>query len=123
MIQRVTIAPPYSILFISGPEDFDTPDIRPESEVSIWSTPTCIAFGCRMFQDGETEITLAAAADVHTDLILRFDGRLETPSGQLDVSTAEDEPVISTRVESVKTRVWIWSDHPSEPDHVIIGLG
>ena len=123
MIQRVTIAPPYSILFISGPEDFEIPDIPRESEVAIWSTPMCIVFGCRMFQDGETEVTLAPAADMHPDLLLRFDGQLETPNGHLEVSTAEGQIVFGTKVEAAKTRVRIWSDHPSEPDRVIIGLG
>lgn len=118
-----SIAPPYSILFISGSEGFENPDIPRKSDVSIWSTPTCIIFGCRMFQDGETEITLASVAEVHPDFVPRFDGLLETPSGHLDVSTAEDQIVFSTKVEAAKTRVRIWSDHPSEPDHVIIGLG
>ena len=123
MSQTIKVAPPNSILFVSGPKDFEIPEIPRSGDVSIWSTPTCIIFGCRMFADGETEVTLCAADEVETDLPLRFDAMLETPHGALVVWTVEDEIVLRGEAPHGQTRVRIWSDHPLEPDHVIIGLG
>lgn len=123
MSSKAKIAPPNSILFISGPRDFEIPDILREGDVSIWSTSTCIAFGCRMFADGETELTLCSADEVSSRIPLRFDGMLKTPHGVVEVSTVEEEVVLRARVSSAETQLRIWSDHPTEPDFVIIGLG
>ncbi|MDJ0514338.1 MAG: hypothetical protein QNJ62_12935 [Methyloceanibacter sp.] len=129
MIQRVRIAPEYSILFVAGPEDNVLVPLCDKQDITIWSTETCIVFGCFAEIDGDTEVTLAPAAELQAgsvqrpDCVLRFDGELETPERELEVTTAADEVVMDTSVQSALTRVRIWSDHPKEPEHVFIGWG
>jgi hypothetical protein len=128
VIQRVKIAPEYSILFVAGPEDNVLVPLCDKQEVSIWSTETCVAFGCFVAQDGDTEVTLGAASELQTgstlraDCVLRFDGELETPERKLELTTAAAEIVLETEVQSALTRVRIWSDHPNMPEHVFVGI-
>ncbi len=76
-----------------------------------------------MFQDGETEVTLGAARDVDPGGPPVFDGVLETPSKAVIISTAEHETVMNANVPTQSTRVRIWTNHPTEPDRIIVGLG
>jgi hypothetical protein len=85
MRQTTRIAPANSMLFISGSRGVEIPDMPRESDVAIWSTPTCVIFGCRMFADGETEVTLCPADDVDTRLRPRFDAMLKTPDHEVVV--------------------------------------
>lgn len=129
MIQSVTIAPEYSILFLAGPEEDVEVPLCDKQDVAIWPTETCVVFGCFMYQDGDTEVTLAPTSELQTgsvlrpDCVLRFDGHLETPERRLELTTAAGDIVLETKVQSALTRVRIWSDHPKEPEHVFIGLG
>ena len=76
-----------------------------------------------MYQDGETEISLGPARDVDPGGRPVFDGALETPNRAVIISTAEHETVLNARVQSESTRVRIWTNHPTEPDRVVVGLG
>ena len=53
---------------------------------------------------------------------LPLDG-LETPSKAVIISTAEHETVMNANVPTQSTRVRIWTNHPTEPDRIIVGLG
>lgn len=39
------------------------------------------------------------------------------------VSTSEREVLLRCDVEGHFTRVRVWTDHPTEPDHILIVLG
>jgi hypothetical protein len=88
----------------------------------IWVTPSCIAVGCLAFMDGETEVTLGASAEVDPGGIVAFDGLLDTSNRAVVVSTIEGETVLRANVTGARTRVRIWTNDPSEPDEVVIGL-
>lgn len=128
MIQRVKIAPEYSMLFVAGPEDNVLVPLCDKQDVAIWSTETCVAFACFMYQDGDTEVTFAPTSELDAgsvlrpDCVLRFDGQVETPERRLELTTAADDIVLETEVPSELTRVRIWSNHPREPEHVFIGI-
>lgn len=122
MIQRVKIAPPYSILFLSGQEDSEIPDIPRESKVKVWSTPSCVVVGCYPEIDGETEIAVGPTNEVDPGYAPSFVGTLETPNRAIVVSTAEEEEVLEVPVEATETGLRIWLSHPQWPESVIIGL-
>ena len=92
----VRIAPPYSLIFVSDVDGGASPECT--GGKSLWATPSCIAVGV-------------------------FDGVLETPSKAVIISTAEHETVMNANVPTQSTRVRIWTNHPTEPDRIIVGLG
>ena len=98
-----------------------TPQITREH--SIWVTPSCVAFGCLMEQDGPTELTIGLAEQVGSPNLPAFDGLIETPLRIVVIFTAENQPVLHAGVPGIRTRLRIWTNHPTEPDKVVIGLG
>ena len=122
MIQRVKIAPPYSIMFLSGEEDCEIPDIPRKSKDLVWSTPSCIVVGCYPQMDGETEITVGPAHEVDPGYAPSFEGTLETPNCSIVVSTAEGKEVLEVSVAKRETALRIWQSHPQWPERVTIGL-
>jgi hypothetical protein len=74
-----------------------------------------------MFQDGETEVVLGRP--LNTKRRPAFDGFLETPGRKVVVWTNEWDKVLETSVPTARTRIRIWTNHPTEPDDVHIGVG
>jgi hypothetical protein len=62
MSQTIKIAPPNSLLFVSGPSN-DQPIDFSSIKTIRWN-PTCIAVSCLPFVDGETEVTLGFTDEV-----------------------------------------------------------
>jgi hypothetical protein len=120
MVHSVKVAPPYSLIFIADPEGGDTPECSPPAP--YWATPSCIAVGCLMYQDGDTEVSLGPTREVNPGGRPIFDGRLETPNRKVNVETAEGKLVLQADVQSESTRVRIWTNALQEPDRIIIGL-
>lgn len=121
MGRTIKISPPNSILFISDGRSGVAPQITKEKR--IWATSSCVAVGCLMEQDGPTEVTLGQADEIRSQEIPAFDGFLETPRRTVLVSTSENRSILEKNVTSERTRLRIWTNHPSEPDKVIIALG
>lgn len=109
------------MLFVSDVAGGLVPDIARDRH--IWATSSCIVFGCLMFLDGETDVVLGSWDEVAINSYPSFDGTLDTPNRMVMVSTVGWEVVLKMAVPKAKTRVGIWTNHPSEPDNVIIGLG
>src|SRR5262245_10340173 len=120
MSTTIRISPPNSILFVSDRDGGVTPEITREQ--SIWATPSCVAFGCLMEQDGPTELTIGAAEQVGSRDTPAFDDLIETPQRAVVVFTALNQPILHASVSGIRTRLRIWTNHPTEPDKVIIGL-
>ena len=114
------IAPPNSLLVVSDLHGGIPPAVTRGPR--LWWTPSCIMIGCLSFMDGETEVSLGRQ-EPHGATRPAFDGILDTPSKMVVVSTVEWTPILSTSVESTKTRVRIWTNHPTEPDDVWIAVG
>jgi hypothetical protein len=76
-----------------------------------------------MEQDGRTEIILGPADEVGRPDRPVFDALLDTPLRTVVVTTAENRSILQASVPSERTRLRIWTNHPAEPDEVIIGLG
>jgi hypothetical protein len=121
MVLTKKVAPPYSLIFIADPDGGTAPECSPPAP--YWATSTCIAVGCLMFQDGDTEVSLGKAHEVNPAGRPIFDNLLETPSLKVNVETAERELILQTDVPTVSTRVRIWTNELVEPDKIVIGLG
>src|SRR5262245_30868562 len=108
------IRPVNSLLFISDPAGGVVPEwVR---DVLILSTPSCISVGCYPEQDGPTEVILGTAQEVDAGAEPAFDGDLETPHGEVIVSTVERDTILQSKVTATRTRVPIWINHPRWPD-------
>ncbi|MET0724516.1 MAG: hypothetical protein ABWY64_27315 [Tardiphaga sp.] len=127
----IKVAPAHSIFFISDPA-YEVVSKVDGRTPTVWATPSCLAVGCLMFQDGETELTLLAGeeADRAAPLLVAdremeqvFEGSLETPGNVLVVSTSEKQVLLRLTVPSVTTRVRVWTNHPTEPEKITVLAG
>lgn len=121
MTQTLSIAPPNSIIFIADASGGLVPEFIATSP--ILSTESMISVGCLANVDGNTTITLGGVAEVGVAETPAFDGILVTPTGQLFVSTVEEEGILSAIVPMPKTRIRVWTNRAAEPDNIIIGWG
>ncbi len=120
-IQKRKVAPPNSLFVIDDSCDGIPPDTIPPSR--IVASSSLLYVGCLMFQDGPTEITLGAADEVPHEGMIAFDGVLETPNRQIWISTVDYTVVAKQHVGTLNTRVRVWTNHPTEPDRIIVGTG
>lgn len=118
------IAPPNSLLVVTDVGGGDVPqEFGPGPRIAY--APSCLLVGTLMFMDGETAVVLTdeAPTDLGDQYRLSFDGELETPSKEIQVCTVEWDVVLTQKVPSKLTRVQVWANHPSEPDHLVIVVG
>ena len=82
-------------------------------------------YQCRLYwNEGDTTITLGPFEELAPQAKPpKFDGVLETPEHRLDVFDANFPEILSMEVPGLRTRVRIWTNHPTEPDDVVIALG
>jgi hypothetical protein len=121
MVLTKKVAPPYSLIFIADADGGVAPECSPPAP--YWATSTCIAVGCLMSQDGDTEVSLGNAREVDPGARPIFDSFLETPNRKVNVETAEGELILQADVPTESTRVRIWTNELQEPDKIVIGLG
>lgn len=120
-IAKRMIAPPNSLIVIDDSRGGISPDALPPSGIA--ATSSRLLVGCMMFQDGETEIRLGPTAEVAHEGMIAFDGVLETPKGQIWITTVEGTPIAKQKVGTLNTRIRVWTNHPTEPDRIIVGWG
>ena len=122
MRKLIKIAPPHSLFFFGDGIVREPPDIE-KRPIHIWSTRACIAVGCLCFVDGETELMISDSADDAFQASPTFNGVLDTPNRTFVVSTSEHDILFRTELPGHFTRVRIWTDHPREPEHILVVLG
>ena len=120
-LKSVSLPVPNAVFFITGSDTKDMPEIVRGS--SIWSTPSCIAVGCKPDVDGETRIAIGASERVGFAAKPAFDGELQTPNQVVSVDIVPGKKVLEQPVSGTSTRIRIWVNHPVEPNDVAIGLG
>lgn len=122
MADRIKHAMQNGLLFVEDVAKGEPPAVW-EDGAKVLNTPSCIAVSCMHEIDGEAEIVLGRADEVAPDYALDFDGMLETPSGQMAVTTVDATVLLKTPVTGVITRVRIWRNHPEWPDEITVGWG
>lgn len=119
-MKSARVSPPNSIIFITDLEGGDVPVAdRPNP---IMFTESCISVTTLMEYDGETQITLTPLSECRRDDPAAFDGRIDTPTGHLTVTVVAWDIVLQDHSGSPRTRVVIWTNHPREPDEIVIGF-
>jgi hypothetical protein len=116
----IKIAPPNSLLFISASDIADAPELV--LGVPILSTSSCISVGCLMWQDGETDVMLGAAAEVGPQHAPAFDSQLDTPNRRVIISKVYSEIALTEPICNTRTRVRIWVNRLPGSDRIIVGL-
>jgi hypothetical protein len=120
MAETVKAAPPYCLVFISDPNGGELPTWT--GELSVASTETCIALGCMMDSDGDTEFTLGQRSEVDPGGIPVFEGKLKTPSFGVVLYSAEDKTILKIPAFQDETMVRVWTNRLRQPDRMIIGI-
>lgn len=114
------LAPANSIIFISDVKLGEIPEITRGRR--LWWTASCVVVGCLPFMDGETEVTLGDVESLNPGIPPVFDGTIKTPHRSIMVSTV-DGKVMSIPTPTPVSRVRVWTNHPAEPDRIVVGVG
>ncbi|TKT80051.1 hypothetical protein [Aquamicrobium sp. LC103] len=121
-IKFADVAPEYVSFYIAGALDVRIP--LDHDLTGLIASDECINVMCLYWNEGDTKITLGPVEELpYRSEAPRFDGMLQTPEHKVilfDVNTPE---ILSMDVSETKTRVRIWTNHPTQPDDVVIGLG
>lgn len=121
-VKKVTVAPEYVSFYISGVDDIRVP--LDHDRRGIAASDQCINVCCLYWNEGDTTITLGPFEELTPQAKLpRFDGMLDTPEFRVMLSDANMPEILSMEVPGSRTRVRIWTNHPTEPDDVVIALG
>jgi hypothetical protein len=113
---------PGCITFISdvsignGPQEL-------KSDANIWATDNCVAVGLMSFMDGMTELVFGPAETSTLRESPQFDGVIATPSQSLAVSTPDGFILGIPEHVGPRTRIRIWTDHPTEPGRIDVMFG
>lgn len=121
-IKKTRIAPRYLSFYIGGSLEVDVP-VR-HGEAGIFSTDECIVVPCLYWNEGDTTITLGPSEELkESSGPPQFDGMLETPLQSILLFDADIPEILSMDASYGHTRVRIWTNHPTDPDDVVIVLG
>ena len=90
---------------------------------NIWSTENCVAIGLMSFMDGMTEMIFGGRDFSAHATEPQFDGFIDTPGRRLGVLTAYNEVVGQPVLVGLRTRIRIWTDHPTEPEKIDVVFG
>jgi hypothetical protein len=121
MAKSTKVAPPNSLILI---EDLGGGEVPASMGGSlVVSTDSCIAVGCRSDVDGDTQFTLGETHDVDPGGHPIFRGLLKTPNRRVALVSVIGQVILEAAVLQQQTIVRVWVNHPSEPDHVIVGIG
>lgn len=113
----IDIAPPNSLVFVMDHSSGVVPELV--RDVGISANSTCIAVGTLAAPDGSTNIAFDDRPPEEAGAP-QYDGVVLVPTGTLSVCTVLDEIVLSRRIDAERARVRIWTNHPMEPDEIVI---
>jgi hypothetical protein len=121
-MKTVTVAPEYVSFYVAGSRDVDIP--IEYGAAGVFGNSECPVVTCLYWNEGDTKITLGDFEGIATPRMpLRFDGILEVPSHRVVLFDVHMPEIVAADVPGSRTRVRIWTNHPTEPDDVVIALG
>lgn len=92
--------------------------------LGVFGTERCIVATCLYWNDGDTTLTLGPVDELGSQPEKpTFDGVLKTPYREVLLFDVNIPEIMKMEVPGKETRIRIWTNHPTEPDNVIIGLG
>lgn len=120
MALQVVAAPPNSVVLVSDHGGGEIPQSMNGEAIS--TTSSCVVVGCMAEDDGETEFTLGTLSELDRPEKPAYDGVLKTPSRRLVIRSVLGVELLGLPVEGDMTRVKIWTNDTSEPDHVVVAV-
>lgn len=121
MAETIRIAARKSVVLVCDQSGGEVPSTL--GGRSIAATSSCVAVACVAEDDGETEVTLGALSELARLDPPSFATRLQAPSGRLVVRSIYGEDLLSLTVDGEVVSLIIWTNHVTEPDRVIVGVG
>ncbi len=120
MTTSTRVAPPNSLVLIEDSSGGVIPTSMNQS--LIVATDSCVAIGCKVEDDGETEIVLGFCGDIDAGEPPEFEGTLRTPSRKLLIRTVHGVTLLEMSVPAAETKLKIWVNDPIEPDRIGVGI-
>lgn len=120
-ILRFSIAPEYNSVYLASRDIRDVPYNFREKIIPF--TSDCISIPCIYWNDGDTHFTVGEASEITMATPPTFDGILNTPDKMLVFFDANDPKFASLSVPTIKTRIRVWIDHPTQPENVVVAWG
>lgn len=117
----IVVAPEYFSIFVSGAWRVNVP--LQVNKLGILANRECIRVPCLYWNDGDTKVTLGTFAEVDPGTKPDFDDMLDTPRREVILSDAHSTELARKSVDTKRTRIRIWINHPTEPDEVTIAIG
>lgn len=120
MVSRIKLAPANSVVLVSDEGGGEIPQSMNDQAIS--ATNSCVAIGCMAEDDGETEFTLGTLSELERPEQPAYEGMLRTPSRRLVIRSVHGVELLGLPVEGDVTRVKIWTNDTSEPNHVVVAV-
>ena len=117
---RATVRAPNGLVFINDRDSRHTPDVS--GTEPYWSIPSCLVLACEIDCEGETKIIVGPIAEVREPAEPLLDKILETPSSVLVLRLVPNIIVYEVATGSSHVRVAAWTNHPTQPTRIVIGL-
>lgn len=118
VVRTLVIAPEYVSFYVAGRREVTPPIDLDYGRIS--AAVDCVTVPSRYANDGDTTVIVGPLSELNQMSAPDHDGILETPHRLLMLSDALSD-IADIPVGGVRTRIRIWVNHPTEPDHVVIG--
>jgi hypothetical protein len=111
----------FNSFYIAGSRDIDVP--RAVGGAAFATNRHCINVGSRMWHDAEIWIALGRPEEVHLAEKPALDRSILTPDRHVLLFDANHPELMRLQVASSNTRIRVWTNHPTEPDEIIVVAG
>lgn len=109
-----------SLIFIRDAKLEDVPEI--DGQAAYWASESCVAVTCLPDSEGETAIILGSGAEVGRRDTPLLDRVIASPSRVVLVETVLANKILSSDVQSARTRLRIWTNGHRATNILIIAL-
>jgi hypothetical protein len=111
----------YNSFYIAGSRNVDVPQAI--GGAAFATNRHCINVGCRMWHDADIWIALGRPNEVHLAGKPALDWPILTPDRQVLLFDANHPELMRLPAGTNNTRIRVWTNHPTEPDEVIVVVG
>lgn len=112
------VHPPNSLLLVSDSASTDVPTTMGGRLAAF--TPSTVAIGTLSESDGSTRVVITDERPLSHPEILAFNGTLHIQGGTVVVQSILGERYLELPWRTADAHMWVWVNHPMEPDEVLI---
>lgn len=111
----------YNGFYVAGSNQVEVPASMDGRPFAI--NRQCINIGTRMWQDAEIRIEMGRHADFEYLSPPKINALIKTPAREVVLFDANHPELMRLDVEIGYTRIRVFTDQPTEPDHVVVVVG